>query len=496
MASILIPPRIQFIDANGEVLAGGKIYTYEAGTSTPKATWKDQEKVTLNAYPVILNSQGRAQVWIDGAYKVVIKDENDELIYEDDNVISYSDADLSGLTATVDDLNTTGAIAEIFYSSQSPTLADRSKVFLMDATSGNLDINLLSITSLLDAEDKYRITIKKVDKSINYVDVKPNGIQKIDGKLYCRLYDYNDFVELIPDGSNWNIISSRIRGTIVTKSSDFSVNLEDNSSHFNCDATTGVINVTLAACSTLSKGFEISFKKIDGIDNSIIITPDGSDLIDGKPELIIHSQNEGYSIKTNGFDWYILNEFIAPGFTTGDVKTTFKISEVGWVKMDDGSIGNAVSGATTRANEDTKNLFILLYLNVSDEFCPVSGGRSGTTEVDAINDFNNGKTLTLPISLGRAMCNYGNGVGLTNRELGEKFGDEEVAITVPQLPVHYHIYHQSYSDFTTGDLGRQHTHNDEFLPATGNAFEGIDDANNEPHPNMQPSIFMNFLIKL
>ncbi len=497
MASILIPPRIQFIDGNGEVLVGGKIYTYEAGTSTPKATWKDQGKTALNDYPVILDDEGRAQVWIDGAYKVVINNKDDELIYEDDNIISYTDTDFSGLTATIDDLNTTGAIAEIFYTSQSPTLADRSKVFLMDASSSSLDVNLLVITSLLDAEDKYRITVKKVDTSVNYVDVKPSGVQTIDGKSYYRLHDYNDFVELIPDGSNWYVVASRVRGTIITKSGDFSVSLEDGGSHFNCDATTGVINVTLDACSTLAKGFEASFKKTDGIANSVILHADGSDLIDGKAELIIHSQNEGYAIKTDGFNWYILNEFIAPGFTTGDIKITFKISEVGWVRMDDGTIGNAISGATTRANEDTKNLFVILYLNVSDTYCPVSGGRSGTTETDAINDFNNGKTLKLPRSVGRAMCNYGNGEGLTNRDFGKYLGKEDEHVTVSQLPIHYHKYWRSDADGEVGDLGSQRAYNIEIQSQGFNAYDGgTTYANNEAHPNMQPSIFMNFLIKL
>ena len=43
-------------------------------------------------------------------------------------------------------------------------------------------------------------------------------------------------------------------------------------------------------------------------------------------------------------------------FTTGDVKQTFKtIADPGWVMMNDGSIGDGSSGATTRANPDMRS---------------------------------------------------------------------------------------------------------------------------------------------
>jgi hypothetical protein len=52
--------------------------------------------------------------------------------------------------------------------------------------------------------------------------------------------------------------------------------------------------------------------------------------------------------------------------TTGDVRMTFKnIPDDGWIMADDGSIGNAASGATTRANADTEALFTLFYNNIT-----------------------------------------------------------------------------------------------------------------------------------
>ena len=65
----------QFFDNNGDPLNGGKVYTYEAGTTTPKVTYSTSvESVpTANTNPVILDSAGRAQIWLgDGGYKFIL----------------------------------------------------------------------------------------------------------------------------------------------------------------------------------------------------------------------------------------------------------------------------------------------------------------------------------------------------------------------------------------------------------------------------------------
>lgn len=80
MASIAPYPFLQFFDSNGDPLSGGKVYFYEAGTTTPKDTFTDQTGDTANANPVILDAAGRAQIWMSGSYKVVVKDSSDVTI--------------------------------------------------------------------------------------------------------------------------------------------------------------------------------------------------------------------------------------------------------------------------------------------------------------------------------------------------------------------------------------------------------------------------------
>ena len=79
-------PKIQFFDNNGNPLAGGKIYSYEAGTSTPKATYSEATGTTANANPVVLDSRGEASVYLSGTYKLVLKDADDVQLWSMDNV--------------------------------------------------------------------------------------------------------------------------------------------------------------------------------------------------------------------------------------------------------------------------------------------------------------------------------------------------------------------------------------------------------------------------
>jgi len=100
------------------------------------------------------------------------------------------------------------------------------------------------------------------------------------------------------------------------------------------------------------------------------------------------------------------NVYDISGFSTGDVKLSWKtVADPLWVLMDDGSIGDASSGATTRANADTLNLYTLLWNNLADTYAPVSSGRGAT----AAADYAAHKTLTLPRTVGRALCGYGLG---------------------------------------------------------------------------------------
>lgn len=107
---------------------------------------------------------------------------------------------------------------------------------------------------------------------------------------------------------------------------------------------------------------------------------------------------------------------------TGDLKVSMRpaVYHSGWIPCNDGTIGSAASGASTRANADTQALYTLLYNACDNSICPVTGGRSG----DAATDFAANKPIALTKVLGRALVAAGAGAGLTNRVLGAPFGSD------------------------------------------------------------------------
>jgi hypothetical protein len=85
----------QFFDNNGNPLAGGLIYTYAAGTTTPIATYTSSSGGTANANPIVLDSAGRtpAQIWLTAgnSYKFVLQTSLGTLIKTDDNIFASFD---------------------------------------------------------------------------------------------------------------------------------------------------------------------------------------------------------------------------------------------------------------------------------------------------------------------------------------------------------------------------------------------------------------------
>jgi len=80
MASVLLSSvgiGQQFFDNNGVPLAGGLIYTYQAGSSTPLVTYQDNAGTIANANPIVLDSAGRVpnEIWLlqGYSYKFIIQ---------------------------------------------------------------------------------------------------------------------------------------------------------------------------------------------------------------------------------------------------------------------------------------------------------------------------------------------------------------------------------------------------------------------------------------
>jgi hypothetical protein len=74
-------------DNSGQPLAAGKVYTYAAGTTTPISLFTASDKSNSATNPLILDGNGKAQVWADGRYKFVVKTAADVTLYTLDNLL-------------------------------------------------------------------------------------------------------------------------------------------------------------------------------------------------------------------------------------------------------------------------------------------------------------------------------------------------------------------------------------------------------------------------
>ena len=85
----------QFFTDDNEVLSGGKIYTYAAGTTTPQNTFTSVTGSSANPNPIVLNSAGRLpeDMWLSEGvkYRFVLTDSNDVQIGEYDDIAGVND---------------------------------------------------------------------------------------------------------------------------------------------------------------------------------------------------------------------------------------------------------------------------------------------------------------------------------------------------------------------------------------------------------------------
>lgn len=80
----------QFLGTDGAPLNAGKLYTYQAGSSTPLATYTTINGNVANTNPIILGTDGRPpeEIWLTEGYfyKFILKDSDDVTIATYDNI--------------------------------------------------------------------------------------------------------------------------------------------------------------------------------------------------------------------------------------------------------------------------------------------------------------------------------------------------------------------------------------------------------------------------
>jgi hypothetical protein len=154
----------QFFSNEGLPLAGGKLQTFQAGSTTPLATYTDSSGLIANTNPIILGTSGRPPetIWLsDGFfYKFVLSDANDVVIQTYDNLYGIVDAQPPSATPIPAGgiLLWSGSIGSIPAgyvlcngNNGTPDLRDRfivgaGSTYAVDATGGSADAIVVSHT--------------------------------------------------------------------------------------------------------------------------------------------------------------------------------------------------------------------------------------------------------------------------------------------------------------------------------------------------------------
>jgi hypothetical protein len=234
----------QIVDTDGSPLVGGKVYTYDAGTLTPKSVYTDVTQFSAATNPVILDSAGRKLVYATGDYKFVITRSDDTSVVTLDNLnFAYPDlsagfgvnVDLNGFRIT--DVGVPTTLTEwtrrdqelansIRYGATSSgagntyTMQTVASVSAITYTAGQIFMFIADKTNTGNATLNVNGTgAKSIMKANGSDNVGPGQIQI--GQLVRVWYDGTNFRVIAPEAGwvSWTPTISSPTGTVISATS-------------------------------------------------------------------------------------------------------------------------------------------------------------------------------------------------------------------------------------------------------------------------------------
>lgn len=162
---------------------------------------------------------------------------------------------------------------------------------------------------------------------------------------------------------------------------------------FNSVVTPNASGNTLGSCNNDSLFLQVGYP----------LSPATTTIDIVKPEVFF-----GSIIPEVSYDSYDKIQSVVDSPRPGDVRISLNSSIFGWVIMNDGTIGNASSNATTRANRDTYPLFSLIWnlFSLNQTLAPMftSGGAPIGYSPDPTTDFTLNRQISLTKEAGRVLA--------------------------------------------------------------------------------------------
>lgn len=201
------------------------------------------------------------------------------------------------------------------------------------------------------------------------------------------------------------------------------------------------VKVRIANTNTGATTFEVNSLgavSVVALQQGVITTLGSNALIAGMVAEFVYDATAG--------NWKLMNPNVAASEgIIGEVRFGHFVQAdvpAGWFFYSPGTIGNAASGATIRANADTLNLYVHYWDDFSspsgNTLLPVIGGLGAS----ALDDFNANKKLTLPNMSGRGLGVRGTlDIEPTYNPATATFGGERFfTLATVNLAAHTHTY--------------------------------------------------------
>lgn len=152
----------QFFDNSGNLLSGGLLYTYEAGTTTPLATYTSSSGGTAHTNPIQLNAAAKVpggEIWLDAlkTYKFVVKSSTGTLLNTYDNI--------GGSFTTnpiVEQFTGDGIETEFVLSSTDPSSSERCNIYINGVYQNKDTYTVVTDTITFSEAPPYTSTIEVV----------------------------------------------------------------------------------------------------------------------------------------------------------------------------------------------------------------------------------------------------------------------------------------------------------------------------------------------
>lgn len=283
----------------------------------------------------------------------------------------------------------------------------------------------------------------------------------------------NIFKDLVASISDLNSTNTAVKSVTA----NYSLIGLDRNKTLKCDCTAQAITISLLPANTAGNGYKIQVLKEDNTGNVITIAAASGETINGTATKVLNEQYGYLELISDGVGWFLQTNYDENYDSVGDVKQVWGVTPPdGWV-VSHGTIGNASSNATTRANTDTLNLFTFFWNKYSTWPVYNSSGTVVTRLATAALDFADNRALVMIDTRGCVIQH-----SATTAADATITGSDTAALAVANMPNHTHTINVTNPAHThaISDPGHLHTYESGFHTGDSNSGTGNDANKKDP----------------